>query len=118
IPGSANPQLSSSWNYRVNLSANTPLPIIRNVELQFIMARVQFGEGNLAAAATIINNVRTSVGGVAALPMPATDTGVASFIVTEARKTFIAEGTGEDIMPTRDYRLFNTYMITANDSTL
>jgi hypothetical protein len=114
VPGSANPQLSSSWNYSNNLAGNTPLPIIRNVELQFIMARTQLGLGDLAGAVATINNVRTGVGHVAALTPTMTPSGVASFIVTEARKTFIAEGTGEDIMPTRDYGLFSTYMITAN----
>ncbi|HWZ60940.1 MAG TPA: hypothetical protein VNW46_18285 [Gemmatimonadaceae bacterium] len=116
IPGSANPQLSSSWNYRNNLTGSTPLPIIRNVELQFIMARAQLGLGDLAGAVTTINNVRTGVGHVAPLTPALTFASVASFIITEARLTFIAEGTGEDIMPTRDYGLESTYMITAGPS--
>jgi hypothetical protein len=115
-PGSANPQLSSTWNYGNNLTGSSPLPIIRNLELQFILARAELGLGNLAMATTIVNNVRTNVGLVSPLAPPMVFDSVASFLITEARLTFIAEGTGEDIMPTRDYGLFNTYMLTATDT--
>jgi hypothetical protein len=115
-PGSANPQLSSTWNYGNNLTGSSPLPIIRNLELNFIMARAQLGLGNLATARTIMNNVRVEVGQVSPNNVALQFDSVASLIITEARLSFIAEGTGEDIMPTRDYGLFGTYMVTATDT--
>jgi hypothetical protein len=117
IPGSANQNYSSSWNYANNLNGGSPMPVIRNVELNFLMARTQIGLGQLAAALTTLNNIRVNVGGVSAFtPTPVNDSTVSSMWITEARLTFIAEGTGEDIMATRDFGLEGTYMITADDS--
>jgi hypothetical protein len=118
VPGSSNPQYSSSWNYANNLSGSTSMPVIRNLELSFLWARTQIGLGMLPAAVTTLNNIRVNVGGVSAFtPSPENDSTVKSMFITEARLSFIAEGTGEDISATRDFGLEGTYMISADDST-
>jgi hypothetical protein len=113
VPGAAYNVLSSSWNYANNLSASSPLPIIRNLELQFMLARTEFGLDSLVQAVATINKVRTEVGGVSALAVSTTsDSAVAAFIVNEARLSFIGEGTGEDIIAMRDYGNESTFQIT------
>jgi hypothetical protein len=55
------------YGFSIYTTASSPIPIIRNEEVLLIRAEAQIGLGNLAAALTDINTVRTTSGGVAPL---------------------------------------------------
>jgi hypothetical protein len=112
IPKGVYDSMATAWNYSNNLTGSTPLPIVRNVELQFMFARTQIGLGDLAGAVSTLNDVRTLVGGVAPATVALNPTAVALFFINEARMTFIAEGTGEDLIAIRDFGLGNTVLTT------
>jgi starch-binding outer membrane protein, SusD/RagB family len=54
---------AAPWHYAAYPSTNSPIPVIRNESLTLIEAQVQLALGNLANAMTLINDVRTVVGG-------------------------------------------------------
>lgn len=103
--------IGSAWNYSI-ISAASPEPLVRSLELQFMDARIQLAEGNLTGAIDTINLVRTAVGRVSARSVVATPDSVASFIVSEAQLSFIGEGTSQDVMAMRDYELQPQYLTT------
>jgi hypothetical protein len=107
--------IASTWNY-LNITASSPEPIVRSLELNFIDARIQLGMGNATGALDTLNMIRSVVGGVGPATA-ATDSAVAALIVSEAQITFIGEGTGEDIMAIRDYGLQNTFFTTWSPDT-
>jgi hypothetical protein len=107
--------IASTWNYSL-ITASSPEPIVRSLELNFIDARIQLGMGNFAAAVDTINMIRSLVGGVGPATA-ATAADAAALIVSEAQITFIGEGTGQDIMAIRDYGLQNTFFTTWSTDT-
>lgn len=106
-PTSPGAEISSSYAWFNNISLSTPIPIIRNVELQFLLARAYLGLGQYAKAASIVDNVRTAVGGLAtALPLAATDyTHVRDFLLKEQIPSLMGDATGDQIAAYRDYGL-------------
>ncbi len=109
---------SSASSYSMNLSnigTNTPLTITRNIQLQFLLARAYLGTGQTAKAATIVDNVRTTVGGLASGlgSVNSTDyVSVRDFLMRELRPSEIMDGTGEMIVSIRDYGLIKTDLTT------
>ncbi len=73
-PSSTGASAASSYAYLNNIGLGTPTPIIRNLQLQPLLARAYLGIGSYPQAASIVDNVRTVVGGLpSALPLAATD---------------------------------------------
>lgn len=62
-----------SWLYNMYASPGSGLPIIREEEMVLWNAQILLGQGNLAGALGLVNQVRTTVGGLA--PYPAGDAG-------------------------------------------
>jgi hypothetical protein len=106
-PTSTGAELASSYTYANNIGLSTPIPIIRNVELQFLLARAYLGIGSYAKAASIVDNVRTVVGGLpSALPLAATDyVHVRDFLMKEMIPSLMDDATGDQIAAIRDYGL-------------
>jgi hypothetical protein len=112
IPSAVFDSLATGWTYSNNLTGGTPLPIVRNLELQFMLARTQIGLGDLPGAISTLNKVRTAVGGVAPRTVAATPVPVEMFFIDEAKASFIAEGSGQDLMAIRDFGLENVFLTT------
>jgi len=106
-PTSTGGSVASSYAYLNNISASTPVPITRNIQLQFLLARAYLGIGSYARAASIVDNVRTVVGGLpTALPLAATDyVHVRDFLVKEMIPSLMSDATGDQIASIRDYGL-------------
>jgi hypothetical protein len=105
LPGG---QFASDFTYSNNIGVDTPLPIVRNVELQFLLARAYLGLGNYLKAAQIVDAVRTNVGGLASgLPgvNVASYTSVRDFLVREQLPSLAFDGTGDQIVTLRDLSL-------------
>ena len=104
-PGSA---LASSYSYLNNIGLSTPTPVVRNVELQFLLARAYLGTGQLTKAAQTVDAVRTAVGGLAS-GLPAVNTtsytSVRDFLMHEMLPSLLEDGTGDQIVAIRDFGL-------------
>jgi hypothetical protein len=107
LPTSTGGSTASSYAYLNNIGLSTPIPIIRNVQLQFLLARAYLGIGSYAKAASIVDNVRTVVGGLpTALPLAATDyVHVRDFLMKEMIPSLMDDATGDQIAGVRDYGL-------------
>ena len=101
--------VASSWNYSNNLSGSSSLPIIRGVEMHYLVARAEFGLGHVAGAKDSIDLIRENVGGLGVGTVGPSPAAVAAYIVQQAQISFIAEGTGEDVAAIRDYGLQSTF---------
>jgi len=99
--------VASSYVMVNNIGLSTPIPIIRNLELQFLLARAYLGIGSYAKAASIVDNVRTVVGGLpSALPLATTDyVHVRDFLMKEMIPSLMGDNTGDQIAADRDYGL-------------
>ncbi len=85
-------------------TTNAPIPIIRNETLVLWRAQAQLGLGNLANALTYINDVRTSVGGLA--PVAGNDyVTVRNLLLKEQRPSLVFEGSGDRTIALRMYNL-------------
>ena len=104
LPTSTGHAAASSYAYLNNIGLGTPIPIIRNIQLQFLLARAYLGIGNYAKAASIVDNVRTVVGGLpSALPLAATDyVTVRDFLMKEMLPSLMDDATGDQIAAIRD----------------
>lgn len=96
---------SSNWQYANNILAGTPVPIVRNVELQFLLAEAYLGTAQYANAYTIINNVRTLVGGLAPAPVTTGYVDTRNLLLSEQRVSLAADGTGDRVIALRMYNL-------------
>jgi hypothetical protein len=105
--GATGTSTASSYAYINNLGLSTPIPIIRNIELQFLLARAYLGIGSYGKAASIVDNVRTVVGGLpSALPLAATDyVHVRDFVMKEMIPSLMSDASAEQIAGVRDYGL-------------
>lgn len=112
--------VASSYRYVNNIGLSTPIPIVRNIELQFLLARAYLGIGSYAKAASIVDNVRTVVGGLpSALPLAATDyVHVRDFLMREMIPSLMGDNTGDQIAAIRDYGLIFRDLTTWGDADL
>ena len=100
--------IASSWYY-TDLNGSAPIAIVRNVELQFLLAQAQLGLGQYAAAAATVDNVRQNVGGKASgIPATLDFAHVRDFLLAEQRISLIGEGTGDRNIAMREYGLVKT----------
>jgi len=60
--------VASNYQYAMYPSASSPIPMVREEELVLWDAQIQMGLGNFAPALALVNDVRTTVGGLAAFP--------------------------------------------------
>jgi hypothetical protein len=99
--------LGSPWFYK-DLSGSAPVVIVRNIELQFLLAQAQLGLGQPAAAAATVDKVRTVVGGLSSglgSVNVADFASVRDFLLAEQRVSLIGEGTGDHNIAMREYGL-------------
>jgi hypothetical protein len=107
-PTSPGSSAASSYVYLNNIGLSTPIPIVRNLELQFLLARAYLGTGQLLKAAQAVDAVRTTVGGLAsglAGVNTASYTSVRDFLMREMLPTLMQDATGDQIVAIRDYGL-------------
>ncbi len=118
------PMLGSTWiiNTSSYMTGQTPLPIVRSVQLRFYLAQIYLGLRQFANAATVVDSVRRLVGGLpSALTTPAISNGagvlrtftvtptdyasVRDFFLREQRVSLLAEGQGDRVMALRDFNV-------------
>jgi hypothetical protein len=107
-PTSAGASMASTYAYLNNIGLSTPMPMIRNVQLQFLLARAYLGTGQLAKAAQTVDAVRTTVGGLASGlggVNTSSYTSVRDFLMREMLPSLMEDGTGDQIAAIRDYGL-------------
>jgi hypothetical protein len=108
-PTSPGNSAASIWV--MNLAAiniSSPIPITRNVELNFLLARAYLGTGQLALAASTVDNIRTSVGGLSTglgAVNVSSYTSVRDFLMKEMIPSLMTDGLGDQIVAIRDYGL-------------
>ena len=83
---------------------NSPMPMIRNEELNLIEAQIRLGLNDIPGAVTAINAVRTNVAKLPAVS-PATYVAVRNQILHELRASTIGEPNGDRVSAIRDYML-------------
>ena len=71
--------------YNAYATTATPIPIIRSEGIVLNEAQIQLGLGNLSAAAALVNDVHTQVGGLPALSYTLTYTSVRDTLMKEQR---------------------------------
>lgn len=108
-PTSAGASSATPWFYGVNIGLATPIPIVRNLELHFILAQALIGTGQYAAAIQSIDSVRVLVGHLpseaAALLLTPDYPTARDFLLQEQRSTLILDGTGDRTIALREYGL-------------
>lgn len=108
--------VAAQWHYAAYPTTNSPLPIIRNESLVLIRAQIQLGLGNLAAAMTLINDVRTTVGGLAPTS-GATYVSVRNALLKEQQISTVLEASADRPIATRMYKLEAAIDTTWNHTT-
>jgi hypothetical protein len=111
-PTSVGADIGSSWHYVNNISGSAPIPVVRNVELQLLLARAHLGLGDFATAIGLANGVRTNVGGLPAATVAADYVDARNFVLTEQRVSTMTEALGDRLDALRDL-----HMIGVRDTT-
>ena len=95
--------------YNAYAATSTPIPIIRSEGLVLDDAQIQLGLGNLAAAATLVNDVHQQVGGfpsAIAYPLgPLTFKAVRDTLMKEERISTVFESSNDRLISIRMYNL-------------
>jgi hypothetical protein len=104
-PTSVGADIGSTWHYVNNISGSAPIPLVRNVELQLLLARAHLGLGDFATAIALANAVRTNVGGLPAAAVAADYVDARNFILAEQRVSTMTEGLGDRLDALRDLNL-------------
>lgn len=115
LPTSPGASASSSYAMNLaNINIASPIPIVRNVELNFLLARAYLGTGQLLLAAQTVDAVRTTVGGLpSALPLTTMDyPHVRDFLLKEQLPSLMMDGTGDQIAAIRDYGVVMQHLTT------
>jgi hypothetical protein len=95
---------SSQWHFAAYPSTNSPMPIVRNESLTLIRAQIQLALGNLAAAMTLVNDVRTVVGGEPAVAASGY-VAVRNALLKEQQISTVLEASSDRAIATRMYKL-------------
>jgi hypothetical protein len=98
------PNVASNMAYGMYQTPNSPMPMIRNEELNLIEAQIRLGLNDIPGTVTAINNVRTQVAGLA----PISAAGQTYFtlrnqILHELRASTMGEPNGDRVSAIRDY---------------
>jgi hypothetical protein len=107
-PTSVGSDIGSTWHYINNINGTTPVPLVRNVELQFLLARAHLALGDFATAIALANAVRTSVGGLPAATVSADYVHARNFILAEQRVSTMSEALGDRLDALRDLNLIRS----------
>lgn len=86
-------------------SVGSPIPIVRNEELVLIRAQIRLGLNDLPGAWTLINDVRTQVGGLAAEPISTDYATTRDALMREQRISTVLEAGGDRAIAIRMYGL-------------
>ncbi len=98
--------VASPFIYGMYDSPSSPIPIIRNETLVLVEAQIQIGLGNYPQAMTLINAVRTQVGGPAVTPDTGTSyVGVRNALLREQQLSTILEGGADRVIALRMYNI-------------
>jgi len=86
--------IPTALQYRIYPTNTSPIPVIRNEELIFLRAEANLGLGNLAAALTDINFIRTTSGGLPASSLTPADgaTAILTELLRQKRLSLLFEG--------------------------
>ncbi|MFI5250344.1 MAG: hypothetical protein ACHQTF_10240 [Gemmatimonadales bacterium] len=104
-PTSVGADIGSTWHYVNNISGSEPIPLVRNVELQLLLARAHLALGDFATAIALANAVRTNVGGLPAATVSADYVHARNFILAEQRVSTMSEALGDRLDALRDLNL-------------
>jgi hypothetical protein len=102
--GTAYAAQASPLTLGVYQSVASHIPIIRNEELVLLDAQVHLAQGDIPGALTLINQVRTAVGGLPAAA-PVGYVAVRDQILRELRASTLGEANGDRASALRDYGL-------------
>jgi hypothetical protein len=97
--------IASTYFYDMYGSPGSYIPIVRNEELTLVRAEIQLGLGNYGAAQTLINDVRTQVGGLAALTIPNDYIDTRNALLHEQQISTAIEAGGDRTIAIRMYGL-------------
>jgi len=96
--------VASAFTLSMYQSATSPMPIIRNEQLNLIEAQIRLGLGDLAGAVQAINTVRSAVGGLPPVN-PVSYVAVRNQLLKELRASLIGEPGGDRTIAIRNYGL-------------
>ncbi len=102
----------SPYIYDMYPSPASFLPIVRDEGLTLTEAQIQLGLGNFGAAATLVNNVRTQVGGLAPATIPNTYVGTRDALLHEQQISSFLEALGDRTVAIRMYKLEKALLTT------
>lgn len=108
--------ISSDVQFTMYNSATAPIPLIKNEELILLRAEANLGLGNRQAAITDINFIRTTSGGLPALPDPFTGDLLTELLYNK-RYSLVWEG-GHTWIDMRHYGRLNQIPVRAADPRL
>ena len=94
---------ASNYIYNMYSTPGAFIPIVRNEELALVRAEIQIGLGNYTAAWAYINEIRTRVGGLAALPVTATYTATRDAMLHEQQISTAFEASADRMIAIRMY---------------
>ncbi|HZS61612.1 MAG TPA: hypothetical protein VFA43_20220 [Gemmatimonadaceae bacterium] len=97
--------VSSGFIFEFYPGVGSPIPIVRNEELVLIRAQIRLGLNDLPGAWTLINDVRTQVGGLAAEPVSADYVTTRDALMREQRISTVLESGGDRAIAIRMYGL-------------
>ena len=98
-------EVSSGFIFGFYPAVGSPIPIVRNEELVLIRAQIRLGLNDLPGAWTLINDVRTNVGGLAAEPVSADYATTRDALMREQRISTVLESGGDRAIAIRMYGL-------------
>ena len=111
-PTSPGAPVGSTFHYVNNISGAEPMPIIRNVELQLLLAEAEISLQEYAPAIAVLRRLRTEVGGLADTVVNADYVDARNFFLKEQRVSLLSDGEGDRVFTLRNWNL-----VVARDTT-
>jgi hypothetical protein len=111
-PTSPGAPIGSTFHYVNNMSGSEPLPIMRNVELQLLLAEAEISRQRYAPAIALLRQLRTVVGGLADTVVNADYVSARNFFLKEQRVSLLSDGEGDRVFTLRNWNL-----VVARDTT-
>ena len=100
------PGIASKYTFGMYQSPSSPMPMIRNEELNLFEAQIRLGLNDIAGAVKAINAVRQNVGGLPAVSsLGQTYFTVRDQILHELRASTMGEPNGDRVAAIRDYAM-------------
>jgi hypothetical protein len=109
------PNVASAMRFGMYQTPNSPMPIIRNEELNLFEAQIRLGLNDIPGAVNAINAVRTKVAGLAPISLAGqTYFTVRDQILHELRASNMGEPNGDRVAAIRDYGVATVVLTTWN----